>query len=303
MVDTGTAYSKTAFASRRSSYTTVFLLEIIWIDKHGVPSSSLSIAKLTRGAMWKWLHSRDTAVKKLLLKEYNETRIVKKKAYCKENSREASAWIFLLRGCCAAIAETFSINLFFESRRLSSFEQVCNYFPSVLCKQSAQITRILLDAHIHQAQSWALNRLLKSCSYRSIALERLQPWFDEFYFIKLQNTTSQINSDLGLLCQHNRFTKPFGPPIISWQSLSTKRFASILIIIRQKIVGCVHRGLHCAFSLAGAERQKARSTSKNRKKFWSFSRHAYSIAELKGFNSTSPTDIFSFSQNAKKLVS
>lgn len=133
VVDTGTEYSETSIKNSRSAEAMASLLEIIWINLHGTPTSYSAESELTRGPMVQFLKGHGIKLNDRPIRRHDKTRTVEWKHWTIKTILER------LRNDLSRFSDaiiisraTFLSNVFSGSKVLSSFDLARGYKPAVL---------------------------------------------------------------------------------------------------------------------------------------------------------------------------
>lgn len=79
VVDTGTAFSRTAIANKRSAKCMSTLLESIWIHRHGASVSLSADAEFAKAPIRKFLSTHYVELRERPVRRHNKTGIVERK--------------------------------------------------------------------------------------------------------------------------------------------------------------------------------------------------------------------------------
>lgn len=185
VVDTATSFSETSLVPSRSATVMAATIEIIWIYRHGAPSSFSSDYEFQSSPMKKFLSNHQIKLEERPVRRHNKTGVVERKHLTlkrvlerlKTDEEGIEDPTLLARA-------TFFCNVFSGSRLLSSFELVRGYTPAILGLPPTVVTTELLQAYKEQVATRALQRLLSARAPSTIPPSALKADTPILYFYR-----------------------------------------------------------------------------------------------------------------------
>lgn len=163
ITDTGTGFTEGAITAKRNLDDMCKLFEQLWIFKHGAPTSLSADDEYNRGKMRSFLESHYITFKQRPTRRHNKTGIIERKVQTvKSIIRKIDREISNNTSEEIVTRAIFLSNLFSGSRLLSSFQLVRGFQPSILGISTTKVPQSLLDAHVEQSATRALQRALKA---------------------------------------------------------------------------------------------------------------------------------------------
>lgn len=169
ITDVGTAYTEGTLTTNRDADTIWEALETCWIMRHGAPVSISADDEFNGKKLRRMMRTHDITFKARPTRRHNKTGKVEReiqvvKSIIKRIDHEisfCSAEQILHRAI-------FFFKLFSGSCILSSFQLARGYQPSVLGIPPSVVPKELLNAHIEQKATRALQRAMLSNAARSV---------------------------------------------------------------------------------------------------------------------------------------
>lgn len=161
--DTGTGYSEGKITQKRDTSTLCKIIEHMWILRHGAPLKLSADDEYNRKTLLTFLGLHNILFKARPTRRHNKTGIVERKIQTvkvilskldKEPSSSTAEEI--------VHRALFLSNFFSGSAILSSFQLVRGYQPSILGLPPSVVPQDLLDSHIEQTATRALQRAMRA---------------------------------------------------------------------------------------------------------------------------------------------
>lgn len=167
MTDAGTSFSEGGITAVKDINTMAKMLEDHWVLRHGAPVAVSVDDEYNRKKLKAFLTMHSITFKPRPTRRHNKTGIIERKIQTvKEIIRRMDKEITSASAEDIVARAIFMSNFFSGTRILSSFQLVPGYQPSILGIPATTVPSDLLDAHVEQVATRALQRALRSRSSR-----------------------------------------------------------------------------------------------------------------------------------------
>lgn len=165
ITDAGTSFSEGCLTTTKDIKIIATILESHWVLRHGAPVAVSADDEYNRKRLRAFLDAHSITFKPRPTRRHNKTGIIERKiqtvkAIIRRMDKEitsASAEEIVARA-------VFMSNVFSGTRILSSFQLVRGYQPSILGIPATTVPTELLDAHVEQVATRAIQRAMRSRS-------------------------------------------------------------------------------------------------------------------------------------------